>query len=224
MNTKSFFEALDDTKLVRRDHDSTATAFTLLKSRGLSRYKPPLGRDSMAPGTRQQTAGSEKLETRLHASLRPLPLIWDYDAGMPGDVSAHCCCRQCGVYMQAKEMLDHLESVLSNEPVEVVMGNTIVEVKPQGVSKGGAVERILLDMSSHGSAPDFILCVGDDRSDEDMFTAIDHVAFSPHNLPEVPSCSCRRACVRVVVRASPPRELSRPECIPPVMHGVQAAP
>jgi trehalose-6-phosphatase len=38
---------------------------------------------------------------------------------------------------QAKELLDHLESVLSNEPVEVVAGNAIVEVKPQGVSKVG---------------------------------------------------------------------------------------
>lgn len=89
---------------------------------------------------------------------------------------------------QAKEMLDHLESVLSNEPVEVVMGNTIVEVKPQGVSKGGAVERILLEMSRHDAAPDFILCVGDDRSDEDMFLAIEHVNFSPHMPAEV---NCR---------------------------------
>ena len=40
---------------------------------------------------------------------------------------------------QAKELLDHLESVLSNEPVEVVAGNAIVEVKPQGISKVRAV-------------------------------------------------------------------------------------
>lgn len=32
---------------------------------------------------------------------------------------------------QAKEMLDHLESVLANEPVEVKSGQFIVEVKPQ---------------------------------------------------------------------------------------------
>ncbi len=32
---------------------------------------------------------------------------------------------------QAKELLDHMEGVLTNEPVEVVSGNTIVEVKPQ---------------------------------------------------------------------------------------------
>lgn len=32
---------------------------------------------------------------------------------------------------QAKEMLDHLESVLANEPVSVKSGQFIVEVKPQ---------------------------------------------------------------------------------------------
>lgn len=32
---------------------------------------------------------------------------------------------------QAKELLDHLESVLANEPVTVKSGQYIVEVKPQ---------------------------------------------------------------------------------------------
>jgi hypothetical protein len=32
---------------------------------------------------------------------------------------------------QAKEMLDHLESVLANEPVSAKSGQFIVEVKPQ---------------------------------------------------------------------------------------------
>jgi trehalose 6-phosphate synthase/phosphatase len=35
---------------------------------------------------------------------------------------------------QAKELLDHLESVLANEPVAVKSGQHIVEVKPQVVS------------------------------------------------------------------------------------------
>jgi len=32
---------------------------------------------------------------------------------------------------QAKELLDHLENVLANEPVVVSRGHSIVEVKPQ---------------------------------------------------------------------------------------------
>ncbi|XP_024517259.1 alpha,alpha-trehalose-phosphate synthase [UDP-forming] 5-like [Selaginella moellendorffii] len=73
---------------------------------------------------------------------------------------------------QAKELVDHLENVLANEPVAVKTGQHIVEVKPQGVSKGIIVERILQTMASQGTPPDFILCVGDDRSDEDMFESI----------------------------------------------------
>ena len=91
--------------------------------------------------------------------------------------------------MQAKELLDHLEGVLSNEPVEVVAGAAIIEVKPQGVSKGGIVERILNDLSRRGP-PDFVLCIGDDRSDEDMFTAMEHVTFSPHLPAEVRAVVC----------------------------------
>ncbi|KAG0583631.1 hypothetical protein M758_3G151200 [Ceratodon purpureus] len=75
---------------------------------------------------------------------------------------------------QAKELQDHLESVLANEPVTVKSGAQIVEVTPQGVSKGVVVEKLLLMMErEHGSLPDMVLCVGDDRSDEDMFESIE---------------------------------------------------
>eukprot|EP00252_Welwitschia_mirabilis_P010853 TRINITY_DN24450_c0_g1_i2.p1 TRINITY_DN24450_c0_g1~~TRINITY_DN24450_c0_g1_i2.p1 ORF type:complete len:844 (+),score=141.59 TRINITY_DN24450_c0_g1_i2:520-3051(+) len=80
---------------------------------------------------------------------------------------------------QAKELLDHLESVLANEPVEVKSGNHIVEVKPQGVSKGLVAEKLLSAMVEKGKPPDFILCVGDDRSDEDMFESISTAIKQP---------------------------------------------
>ena len=86
--------------------------------------------------------------------------------------------------MQAKELLDHMEGVLSNQPVEVVQGNSIVEVKPQGVSKGAVVDRLLIELSERlddqgvSSSPDFVLCIGDDRSDEDMFRAVEHVTVA----------------------------------------------
>lgn len=47
-------------------------------------------------------------------------LVWHYEYAGP----------DFGTF-QAKEMLNHLENVLSKEPVEVKRGNTIVEVKPQ---------------------------------------------------------------------------------------------
>ncbi|XP_016448787.2 putative alpha,alpha-trehalose-phosphate synthase [UDP-forming] 11 [Nicotiana tabacum] len=73
---------------------------------------------------------------------------------------------------QAKELLDHLESVLANEPVVVKRGQHIVEVKPQDISKGIVVESLMASMKSRGMSPDFVLCIGDDRSDEDMFESI----------------------------------------------------
>lgn len=47
-------------------------------------------------------------------------LVWHYNDADPGFG-----------FSQAKEMLDHLESVLANEPVAVKSGQFIVEVKPQ---------------------------------------------------------------------------------------------
>lgn len=85
-------------------------------------------------------------------------LVWHHRDADPGFGSS-----------QAKEMLDHLESVLANEPVAVKSGQYIVEVKPQGVSKGVVAEKILSSMAEKRRQADFVLCIGDDRSDEDMF-------------------------------------------------------
>nr|ASB17093.1 trehalose-6-phosphate synthase [Manihot esculenta] len=86
---------------------------------------------------------------------------------------------------QAKELLDHLENVLANEPAVVKRGQHIVEVKPQGISKGSVAEKVLLDMVNHGKPPDFVLCIGDDKSDEDMFGSILSTVSDP-TLPVAP--------------------------------------
>ncbi|KAK2399626.1 alpha,alpha-trehalose-phosphate synthase [UDP-forming] [Trifolium repens] len=88
-------------------------------------------------------------------------LVWCYEDADPDFGSC-----------QAKELLDHLESVLANEPVTVKSGQNYVEVKPQGVSKGLVATRLFSSMQEKGMSPDFVLCIGDDRSDEDMFEVI----------------------------------------------------
>ncbi|CAN1123162.1 Probable alpha,alpha-trehalose-phosphate synthase [UDP-forming] 7 [Linum perenne] len=102
----------------------------------------------------ESTDGSS-IETKESA------LVWQYRDSDPRFGSA-----------QAKELLDHLESVLANEPVAVKSGQCIVEVKPQEVSKGVVAEKIFTSLSEKGKKADFVLCIGDDRSDEDMFEAI----------------------------------------------------
>ncbi|XP_044488299.1 probable alpha,alpha-trehalose-phosphate synthase [UDP-forming] 9 isoform X2 [Mangifera indica] len=101
-------------------------------------------------------------------------LVWQYQDADPDFGSC-----------QAKEMMDHLENVLANEPAVVKSGQHIVEVKPQGVTKGLVAEKILLQMVNDGRPPDFVMCVGDDKSDEDMFESILNT-LSSQSLPTAP--------------------------------------
>ncbi|KAK9675663.1 hypothetical protein RND81_11G022100 [Saponaria officinalis] len=90
---------------------------------------------------------------------------------------------------QAMELVDHLESVLTNEPAVVSRGQDIVEVKPQGVSKGLVVEKVMSMLSNAGKQPDFLMCIGDDRSDEDMFETL-LKSSSSSQLPSSPEVFC----------------------------------
>ncbi|XP_072977803.1 alpha,alpha-trehalose-phosphate synthase [UDP-forming] 6-like [Typha angustifolia] len=106
-------------------------------------------------------------------------LVWCYEDADPDFGSC-----------QAKELLDHLESVLANEPVSVKSGPNYVEVKPQGVSKGLVAERLLSTMTERGLIPNFVLCIGDDRSDEDMFEVISTSISGPSLAPEAEVFAC----------------------------------
>ncbi|XP_043703368.1 probable alpha,alpha-trehalose-phosphate synthase [UDP-forming] 9 [Telopea speciosissima] len=101
-------------------------------------------------------------------------LVWHYQ---DADADFGSC--------QAMELLDHLENVLANEPVAVKRGQHIVEVKPQGVGKGLVAEKLLSTMVCNGKPPNFVMCIGDDRSDEDMFESILSTVSGPL-LPAVP--------------------------------------
>ena len=61
----------------------------------------------------------------------------------------------------------------------------------QGVSKGVVAEELLLSMVRRCKPPEFVLCVGDDRSDEDMFESISSAMVSPAQitLAEVFACT-----------------------------------
>jgi trehalose 6-phosphate synthase/phosphatase len=59
----------------------------------------------------------------------------------------------------------------------------------QGVSKGIVAERILITMQQKGVIPDFVLCIGDDRSDEDMFGVITSARASLSPIADVFPCT-----------------------------------
>ncbi|KAH9554672.1 hypothetical protein CY35_08G075700 [Sphagnum magellanicum] len=84
--------------------------------------------------------------------------------------------------VQARNMLQHLwTGPISNAAVDVVQGGKSVEVRPVGVSKGAAIDRIIAEIIRSKNMDlhiDYVMCIGHFLSkDEDVYTYFD---------PEVP--------------------------------------
>lgn len=75
---------------------------------------------------------------------------------------------------KANELIIHLKNALANQPLEVVSGKMVVEVRLQGVNKGNIFDR----MQELGKSYDFILGAGDDVTDEHLFEAMPKSSFS----------------------------------------------
>lgn len=70
--------------------------------------------------------------------------------------------------LRANQLFLELNEVFANSDLQVIRGNKLIEVRPAGVNKGAAVRKIL----SQGNY-DFVVGIGDDRTDEDMFKVLD---------------------------------------------------
>lgn len=75
--------------------------------------------------------------------------------------------------MQAKELMDALVNFTANIDVQVLQGSKVVEIRTAGVNKGTAGLH-WLSRDEH----DFILVIGDDRTDEDLFRVLPETAYS----------------------------------------------
>jgi trehalose 6-phosphate synthase/phosphatase len=69
---------------------------------------------------------------------------------------------------RANELRVHLTQLLSNQPVEILAGHKVIEIRPYGIHKG----RIVPPLSPDAIAGTTVLAMGDDRTDEDMFAAL----------------------------------------------------
>ena len=65
------------------------------------------------------------------------------------------------------ELMSHIKYLTSDKNLQVLQGNMVVEIKSAEVNKGRAVLLVMQEMPS-----DFILCCGDDVTDEDMFKVL----------------------------------------------------
>ena len=69
----------------------------------------------------------------------------------------------------ASVITSELQVALKNKDVKILNGKGFVEVIAFGINKGSFVSYIIKEKIKQNKAPDFILCIGDDASDEKMF-------------------------------------------------------
>ncbi|WP_243338724.1 bifunctional alpha,alpha-trehalose-phosphate synthase (UDP-forming)/trehalose-phosphatase [Anaeromyxobacter soli] len=86
---------------------------------------------------------------------------------------------------QAKELTLDLRTLLANVPVEILPGDKVIEVRPQGIHKGRAVTAAI----GRAGPEALVVALGDDRTDEDLFAALPpgsaavHVGPGPSRAP-----------------------------------------
>jgi trehalose 6-phosphate synthase/phosphatase len=91
-------------------------------------------------------------------------LVWHYRAADPDQARA-----------VARELTDHLLAFTTNIDLQVLRGSKVIEIKNAGINKGIAVQHWI----AKGEF-DFILALGDDSTDEEMFKVLPEWAYSIH--------------------------------------------
>jgi trehalose 6-phosphate synthase/phosphatase len=76
--------------------------------------------------------------------------------------------------LRAKELADSLHDIISGTDLQVLQGKKVLEIKPAGINKGKAVSHWLEQKDEW----DFILAMGDDWTDEDIFMMLPDQAWS----------------------------------------------
>jgi trehalose 6-phosphate synthase/phosphatase len=109
---------------------------------------------------------------------------------------------------RANELRLHLSQLLSNQPVEILAGNKVLEIRPYGINKG----RIVPPLPPERLATTTVLAIGDDRTDEDLFAAVPPEAITIRIGPgptrarfRLESVAAVRALLRSLVEAEVPR-------------------
>jgi trehalose 6-phosphate synthase/phosphatase len=92
-----------------------------------------------------------------HVEVKSASIAWHY----------RCAPREFGA-RQAHELRMLLGDILSNQPLEVLEGKKVIEVRLRGVGKGLVAQRVEAE-TGPGTV---IVAIGDDRTDEDLFRAL----------------------------------------------------
>ena len=76
-------------------------------------------------------------------------------------------------FNRSRELRNSLLQLTGNTPLQVIDGNKVLEVRLVGVDKGTTAQNMIRTLS-----PDFIICIGDDTTDEDMFRSISEEGYT----------------------------------------------
>lgn len=76
-------------------------------------------------------------------------------------------------FIRSRELLDNLHHLVRNANLHIIDGNKVIEVRVSGIDKG-VVTKKLLEEGQY----DFVLAMGDDKTDEDMFRVLADKAFT----------------------------------------------
>ncbi len=71
--------------------------------------------------------------------------------------------------------MNHIASFVGNMDVQILRGNKVVEVRSSGIDKGVAAMHWLSKIDDPSR---FILAIGDDQTDEDLFRVIPREGYS----------------------------------------------
>lgn len=107
----------------------------------------------------------EMFSDRLPGSFvehKEFSLVWHYRNADPEQSK-----------LRVRELVDTLTDLVAHRDLQVFEGNKVVEIKDSGISKGIAGMHFLKAQDF-----DFILFVGDDRTDEDLFRVLPPHAYS----------------------------------------------
>jgi trehalose 6-phosphate synthase/phosphatase len=92
-------------------------------------------------------------------------IAWHYRRVEPGLARA-----------QAMAVRRRLREFALHQPVDVLDGEKVIELRPRGIDKGTIVAPALHAAPAHAA----ILAIGDDHTDEDLFAALPPHAFAVH--------------------------------------------
>jgi trehalose 6-phosphate synthase/phosphatase len=76
-------------------------------------------------------------------------------------------------FNRSRELRNSLLQLTANTPLQVIDGNKVLEVRLIGIDKGATAQKLIDHFN-----PDFMFCMGDDTTDEDMFRALRDKAYT----------------------------------------------